>query len=53
MFISIPWDNRIWHPDYFREGRGFYPDIWMMTDNIDLDALTRYMREITPARSKK
>ena len=53
MFISIPWDNRIWHPDYFEEGRGFYPDIWMMTDNIDLDALTRYMREITPARSKK
>lgn len=53
MFISIPSNHRIWDPDYFQEARGFYPDIWMMTDNIDLDALTKYMREITPPRSKK
>lgn len=53
LYISVPTDHRIWHPDYFEEGRGFYPDIWMMTDYVDLDALAKYMREITPPRSKK
>ncbi len=52
MYISVPGDHMFWDPDYYQEARGFYPDIWTMTDNIDLEALADYLKDITAASEK-
>lgn len=50
MMFMIPDDHRIWDPEYYEEGRGFEPDIWMMSDYLDLRHLADYMKALTKGR---
>lgn len=44
--FSIPIMIFLWHPDVFQENIGMQPDIWLMSDNVNLYALANYMRSL-------
>lgn len=46
MPFSLPIMIFLWHEDIFQENIGMQPDIWLMSDNIDLYALANYMQSI-------